>query len=128
VPTYEYRCDNGHQFDVVQRMADAAVTECEVCGAPVQRVFHAPAVHFTGKGFYHPDYGTKKRQREHAAESSAKKESEKRESKSDSGGSSSSDSGSSSNSGSSSDSGSSSGDGAAKPASDTPKQASKTDP
>ena len=45
-------------------MTDDPVTECEVCGAPVQRVLHPVAVHFKGKGFYNTDYGTKKRQRE----------------------------------------------------------------
>jgi putative FmdB family regulatory protein len=67
MPIYEYRCDNGHTLEVVQRMADPPVTKCEVCGAPVHRVFHPVAVHFKGKGFYNTDYGTKKRQRETAA-------------------------------------------------------------
>jgi putative FmdB family regulatory protein len=60
MPTYEYRCENGHQFEVIQRMADDPVTECTVCGAPVQRVFHPVAVHFKGSGFYNTDYGKKK--------------------------------------------------------------------
>ncbi len=64
MPIYEYRCENGHLFEVMQRMTDDPVTECEVCGAPVQRVLHPVAVHFKGKGFYNTDYGTKKRQRE----------------------------------------------------------------
>jgi putative FmdB family regulatory protein len=129
VPTYEYRCENGHNFDVVQSMADPAVTECEVCGAPVQRVFHAPAVHFKGKGFYNTDYGTRNRQRENAAESKAKKESQKSESKSGSDGSSSSDSSSKSSDSSSSgsSSSSSSGDSGSGKASETPKKASKTE-
>ena len=58
MPIYEYRCDNGHHFDVMQKMTDGPVTECEVCGAPVQRVFHPVAVHFKGSGFYNTDYGT----------------------------------------------------------------------
>ncbi len=37
---------------------------------PVERVLHAPAVHFKGSGFYNTDYGTRKRQRENAAASS----------------------------------------------------------
>jgi putative FmdB family regulatory protein len=64
MPTYEYRCENGHSFEVLQRMADEPLTTCEVCSAPVQRVLHAPAVHFKGSGFYNTDYGTKKRARE----------------------------------------------------------------
>ena len=59
VPTYEYRCPDGHTFEVVQSIADDPVTNCEVCGRPVQRVLFAPAVHFKGSGFYTTDYARK---------------------------------------------------------------------
>jgi putative FmdB family regulatory protein len=61
MPIYEYRCENGHTFEVLQRMSDEPVGKCEVCGAPVQRVFHPIAVHFKGSGFYNTDYGKQKR-------------------------------------------------------------------
>jgi putative FmdB family regulatory protein len=64
MPIYEYKCTNGHVFEVMQRMSDDPVTKCEICGAPVQRVFHPIAVHFKGSGFYNTDYGTKRRARE----------------------------------------------------------------
>jgi putative FmdB family regulatory protein len=67
MPIYEYRCENGHHFDVMQKMTDGPVTECQECGAPVQRVFHPIAVHFKGSGFYNTDYGTAKRNRQSAA-------------------------------------------------------------
>jgi putative FmdB family regulatory protein len=60
MPLYEYRCENGHTFEVMQRMSDDPVAECQECGAPVQRVFHPVAVHFKGSGFYTTDYGRKK--------------------------------------------------------------------
>jgi putative FmdB family regulatory protein len=60
MPLYEYRCENGHAFEVMQRMSDDPITACEECGAPVQRVFHPVAVHFKGSGFYTTDYGRKK--------------------------------------------------------------------
>jgi putative FmdB family regulatory protein len=60
MPTYEYRCERGHNFEEMQRMADDPLTECKICGAPVQRVFHPVAVHFKGSGFYTTDYGKKK--------------------------------------------------------------------
>jgi putative FmdB family regulatory protein len=60
VPIYEYKCENGHVFDVMQRMADEPLTECQECGAPAVRVLHSPAVHFKGSGFYNTDYGKKK--------------------------------------------------------------------
>ena len=69
MPTYEYRCKKGHSFDVIQGINDAPLTKCEVCGSPVERVLHSPAVHFKGSGFYNTDYGTKKRQREKTAHS-----------------------------------------------------------
>ena len=64
MPIYEYRCENGHLFEVMQKIADPPVTACETCEAPVQRVFHPIAVHFKGSGFYNTDYGTSKRKRE----------------------------------------------------------------
>jgi putative FmdB family regulatory protein len=64
MPIYEYRCDNGHTFEVMQKMTDDPVSICSTCEAPVQRVFHPVAVHFKGKGFYNTDYGTKRRNRE----------------------------------------------------------------
>ena len=59
MPIYEYKCANGHNFEVIQSMSDDPVTECEVCGAPVERVFHPVAVHFKGSGFYTTDYAKK---------------------------------------------------------------------
>src|SRR5438270_5847634 len=64
MPIYEYRCDQGHTFEVMQRMTDDPVSSCQTCAAPVQRVFHPVAVHFKGSGFYNTDYGTRKRARE----------------------------------------------------------------
>lgn len=71
MPIYEYKCDKGHVFEVIQSMSEDALTKCEECGAPAQRVLFAPAVHFKGKGFYNTDYGTKKRAREKAKSESS---------------------------------------------------------
>jgi putative FmdB family regulatory protein len=91
MPIYEYRCERGHQFEVMQKMTDDPVLSCTRCEAPVQRVFHPVAVHFKGKGFYNTDYGTRRRNRE--LERSGKEGTDKTESKSkDSASSSSSDS------------------------------------
>ena len=60
MPIYEYRCDRGHTFEVMQRMTEDPLTSCSTCEAPVQRVFHPVAVHFKGKGFYTTDYGRAK--------------------------------------------------------------------
>jgi putative FmdB family regulatory protein len=84
MPIYEYRCKKGHTFEVLQRFSDDPVSTCEVCGIPVQRVFHPVAVHFKGSGFYNTDYGTRKRSREkEASESSteSKEATDKKDSK-----------------------------------------------
>jgi putative FmdB family regulatory protein len=57
MPFYEYRCERGHTFEVLQRMSDEPVTSCTTCSATVQRVLHPVAVHFKGSGFYTTDYG-----------------------------------------------------------------------
>jgi putative FmdB family regulatory protein len=58
MPIYEYRCPNGHTFEVFQRMSDAPVSVCETCGAgPVEKLLFPVAVHFKGSGFYSTDYG-----------------------------------------------------------------------
>jgi putative FmdB family regulatory protein len=115
MPIYEYRCEQGHQFEVMQRMADDPVSSCQTCAAPVSRVFHPIAVHFKGSGFYNTDYGTKKRSREKEASKAAES---KNGSAKDGASASSSDSGSSkseSSSGSSDSTGSKSDASAPKP-------------
>ena len=52
-----YHCENGHHIEVLRRMSDPPLSACTVCGAPVQRVFSPPAIHFKGSGFYNTDYG-----------------------------------------------------------------------
>lgn len=60
MPIYEYKCPNGHLFEVFHGMTEDGPTACEVCGAsPLQRVLHPVAVHYKGSGFYSTDYGRK---------------------------------------------------------------------
>src|ERR1700730_13953616 len=67
MPIYEYRRPDGTTFEIQQSFSDDALTVDPETGVPVERVLHAPAVHFKGKGFYNTDYGTRNRQRETAA-------------------------------------------------------------
>jgi putative FmdB family regulatory protein len=72
VPIYEYRCPNGHVFELLQRMGDPAPEVCEVCGeGPVERVLYPVAVHFKGSGFYTTDYGRGSRKKEAASSDSS---------------------------------------------------------
>ena len=58
MPIYEYRCPNGHTFEMFQRMSDAPAETCETCGArPVEKILFPVAVHYKGSGFYSTDYG-----------------------------------------------------------------------
>src|SRR3954471_24870601 len=61
MPIYEYRCERGHTFEVMQRMSEDPITNCTTCDASVQRAFHPVAVHFKGSGVYTTDDGSKKR-------------------------------------------------------------------
>ncbi len=79
MPIYEYRRPDGTTFELVQSFSDEPLKVDPDTGVPVERVLHAPAVHFKGKGFYNTDYGTRRRQRETAAaaeKSSAEKSSD----------------------------------------------------
>ncbi|HEV3070519.1 MAG TPA: zinc ribbon domain-containing protein [Solirubrobacteraceae bacterium] len=67
MPIYEYRRPDGSTFEVMQSFSEEPLKKDPETGVKVQRVFHAPAVHFKGKGFYNTDYGTRKRQKETAA-------------------------------------------------------------
>jgi putative FmdB family regulatory protein len=82
VPIYEYKCENGHVFDVLQKMSDEPLAECQECGAPAERVLHPVAVHFKGSGFYNTDYGKKKKGAAANGSSESSSESKSSESKS----------------------------------------------
>jgi putative FmdB family regulatory protein len=80
MPIYEYRCRNGHDFEVFQSMSEDPVSRCPECGAPVERVFHPVAVHFKGSGFYTTDYARSKAKAGAGASDGSGPESAKRDS------------------------------------------------
>ena len=67
MPIYEYRRPDGTTFEIQQSFSEGPLRTDPETGVPVERVFHPPAVHFKGKGFYNTDYGTRNRERETAA-------------------------------------------------------------
>jgi putative FmdB family regulatory protein len=75
MPIYEYRRPDGTTFEVQQPFSDDPLTVDPDTGVPVERVLHAPALHFKGKGFYNTDYGPRHRERETAAQAAAEKSS-----------------------------------------------------
>ncbi len=65
MPIYEYKCPNGHVFELFQRMSDEPPETCPTCGAgPLERVLYPVAVHFKGSGFYTTDYGRGSKRRD----------------------------------------------------------------
>jgi putative FmdB family regulatory protein len=101
VPTYEYRCAEGHETEVFAKMTDPPLKKCPECGKKVERVLFAPPIHFKGSGYYSTDYGKGgKRATKEKADGGESKSSDSSDSKK-------SDSGSSSTSTKSSDSSSS---------------------
>jgi putative FmdB family regulatory protein len=73
VPIYEYKCPQGHVFELFQRMSDPPPAACETCGeGPVERVLYPVAVHFKGSGFYSTDYGRGGRKREDGSKDASK--------------------------------------------------------
>ncbi len=60
MPTYEYRCENGHHFEKFYRTISASESEvaCPKCGAVAHRqVSGGAGLVFKGSGFYLTDYG-----------------------------------------------------------------------
>lgn len=58
MPTYEYRCPDGHVFEKMQKMSDKPQAKCPVCGKPATRKISGGAgLVFKGSGFYITDYG-----------------------------------------------------------------------
>ena len=69
MPTYEYKCPNGHLFELFKRISDPPPDACAVCGAaPVETVLYPVPVHFRGSGFYTTDYGRGKGAKKDAKE------------------------------------------------------------
>jgi putative FmdB family regulatory protein len=57
MPTYEYQCQKGHEFEVFQRMSEPPVEKCIHCGAAAERKLSAGGgLLFKGSGFYITDY------------------------------------------------------------------------
>ena len=56
MPIYEYKCENAHVFDVMQKLSDDPLSSCVECGAPVRKVLHPVGISFKGSGFYSTDY------------------------------------------------------------------------
>jgi putative FmdB family regulatory protein len=58
MPTYEYRCPEGHKFELFQKISEKPRTKCPTCGRVASRQISGGAgLVFKGSGFYITDYG-----------------------------------------------------------------------
>ena len=58
MPTYEYECTNGHQFEAVQRITEDPLQCCQVCDAEVRRLISPSTLILKGGGWYSDGYGS----------------------------------------------------------------------
>ena len=60
MPTYEYACTScGQHVEVFQRISEAPLQTCGVCGGRLRKVFHPAGIVFKGSGFYATDSRSK---------------------------------------------------------------------
>ena len=84
MPIYEYKCENGHVFDVMQKLAEDPLTTCVECGAPVRKVLHPVGISFKGSGFYSTDYNNKSKRESATKEDTTSTNGEKKDKTKDS--------------------------------------------
>jgi putative FmdB family regulatory protein len=74
MPTYEYRCPNGHEFEKFQRMSEPPAAQCPACGKEASRLLSGGAgLLFKGDGFYITDYRSDSYRKAAASENPAAK-------------------------------------------------------
>jgi putative FmdB family regulatory protein len=72
MPTYEYRCPNGHHFELFQRMSDEPRARCPQCGVQSERLLSGGmGFLFKGNGFYITDYRSDSYKKEASKEASS---------------------------------------------------------
>ncbi len=63
MPIYEYQCQScGHELEAIQKMSDAALTDCPICSEPaLKKCISAPGFRLSGSGWYETDFKTGKK-------------------------------------------------------------------
>ena len=71
MPTYEYHCDGcGRDCEVKQRISEAPLTTCEVCGGSIRRLISSAPFILKGEGWYVTDYPSASRKKAMESEKS----------------------------------------------------------
>ncbi len=64
MPIYEFQCQScGNEVEIIQKISDAPLTDCEACGKPeMKKMVSAAAFRLSGSGWYETDFkkGAKK--------------------------------------------------------------------
>jgi len=76
MPTYDYKCRNCEEvFEIFQKITDPPLSECPVCGEPLQRLISGGSgIIFKGTGFYTTDYKKSQSKSSAPSETNSKKE------------------------------------------------------
>lgn len=58
MPIYEFQCQScGTEVEVLQKISDAPLTDCEACGKPdMKKMVSAAAFRLSGTGWYETDF------------------------------------------------------------------------
>ena len=58
MPTYEYECTKGHQFEVEQRISEDPLKTCRLCRSKVRRLISSTSFVLKGSGWYADGYSS----------------------------------------------------------------------
>lgn len=60
MPLYDYQCAScEHQFEAMQKISAAALTDCPACQAPaLKKLLSVPGFRLSGNGWYETDFKT----------------------------------------------------------------------
>jgi putative FmdB family regulatory protein len=58
MPIYEFQCQScGNEIEVIQKISDEPLTDCEACGKPdMKKMVSAAAFRLSGSGWYETDF------------------------------------------------------------------------
>lgn len=60
MPIYEYKCSKcGNHLEKMQKIADAPLAVCEICGGKLEKQWSLSGIQFKGAGWYVTDYSSK---------------------------------------------------------------------
>jgi len=64
MPIYEYKCaECGERVEKMQKVADAPLAVCEVCGGKLEKQWSLSGFQFKGAGWYVTDYSNKTKEK-----------------------------------------------------------------